>query len=122
MKVSSKHATTPKAAIEVESFPRGAQPTKDELMAALRASEAPIAQFLEQCEAAGKVKNWKGPPASFLGYLIAHEAHHRGLAMVALRGACGSRSIRSTPVAIGTVPPAPLNRSLRTYNSVGSIM
>jgi len=37
------------------------------------------------CEAKGKVKKWNGFPATFLGCLIAHEAHHRGLAMVAMR-------------------------------------
>ena len=36
------------------------------------------------------MKAWKGPPASFLCYLVAHEAHHRGLAMVAMRQ-CGRK-------------------------------
>lgn len=31
------------------------------------------------------MKGWKGAPATFLAYVIAHEAHHRGLAMVAMR-------------------------------------
>ena len=75
---------------KVKTFPRGAQPTKRELKAALRASEKVIARYLEECEAAGKVKRWKGPPATFLCYLVAHEAHHRGLAMVAMR-MCGHR-------------------------------
>ena len=75
----------PKLVGELESFPKGAQPSKAELRKALRASEKPIARMLEECEAAGSVKGWNGPPATFLGYLIAHEAHHRGLAMVAAR-------------------------------------
>ena len=50
-------------------------------------SAASIAAYLEHCAQLGKVKGWSGPPASFLGYLIAHEAHHRGLVMVALRQA-----------------------------------
>jgi len=70
---------------EVKSFPKGAQPTKKELREALQASEQIIAQFLEKCEATGEVKKWNGSPATFLGYLVAHEAHHRGLAMVAMR-------------------------------------
>ncbi len=49
----------------------------------MKASEEVIAQYLEECEAAGDVKYWSGPPATFLSYLVAHEAHHRGLAMVA---------------------------------------
>lgn len=68
-----------------KAFPRGAEPTKKQLRDALRASEKLIARFLEQSEAAGKVARWKGPPATFLSYLVAHEAHHRGLAMVAMR-------------------------------------
>ena len=69
----------------LESFPKASQPTKAKLRKALKASEKAIDHFLESCEASGQVKGWQGPPATFLGYLIAHEAHHRGLAMVAVR-------------------------------------
>jgi uncharacterized damage-inducible protein DinB len=75
----------PKLTGEVKSFPKGVQPAKAELIAALQASEEIIAAYLEQCESAGEVKYWNGPPATFLSYLVAHEAHHRGLAMVAMR-------------------------------------
>lgn len=70
---------------EVKSFPKGSRPAKKELKEALQASEKIVAQFLQKCEAAGKVNSWNGSPVTFLSYLIAHEAHHRGLAMVALR-------------------------------------
>ncbi len=63
------------------------EPTKKQLLAALAASEEAMAGFLEQSVATGKVKSWKGPPATFLGYVVAHEAHHRALAIVALRAA-----------------------------------
>ena len=33
----------------------------------------------------GKVPSWKGSAATFLCYLVADEAHHRGLAMVAMK-------------------------------------
>ena len=69
----------------LENFPRGAQPEKEELTETLKLSEDSIAAFLAECEASGKVKNWNGPPESMLGYLVAHEAHHRGLVMVAIR-------------------------------------
>lgn len=69
----------------LKSFPRGAQPTKKELQVALKASEKAMAGFFEACEENGKVKSWKGSPSTFLGYLIAHEAHHRGLVTVSLR-------------------------------------
>lgn len=69
----------------LESFSRGAQPSRQELVAALEASAAAIAAFLEDCDEAGAVPQWKGPPSTMLGYLVAHEAHHRALAIVALR-------------------------------------
>ena len=43
----------PKLIGKVESFPKGAQPKKAELKNALKASEEVIAQYLEECEAAG---------------------------------------------------------------------
>ena len=70
---------------DLKVFPRGSQPTKKQLKDALRASEEIIARFLEESDAAGKVKRWNGSPTTFLSYLVAHEAHHRGLAMVAMR-------------------------------------
>ena len=75
--------SAPKLVDKLESFPKGAQPTRAKLKEALKTSEEVIAQYLEECEAAGDVKYWSGPPATFLSYLVAHEAHHRGLAMVA---------------------------------------
>ena len=78
-------ASAPDLAAEVAVFPRGAELTKSDLIDALNKSSVVVEKFLEECEASGNVPSWKGPPASFLGYLIAHEAHHRGLAMAALR-------------------------------------
>ena len=75
----------PKLAVGIDGFEKGAEPSRAELLRALRASEGPIATLLEESDEAGKVKSWRGSPATFLGYLIAHEAHHRGLAMVAAR-------------------------------------
>lgn len=42
-----------------------------------KSSEA-IAELLEAGFAAGRIKGFKPHPEAFLGYLIAHEAHHRG--------------------------------------------
>ena len=70
---------------KLKTFPKGSTKTKKQLADALRASEKMIARFLERCEETGKVHLWKGGPATFLSYLVAHEAHHRGLAMVAMR-------------------------------------
>ncbi len=69
----------------LKTFPRGSTPTKAQLTSALKASEKMIAGYLERCEETGAVKHWKGSPSTFLAYMVAHEAHHRGLAMVAMR-------------------------------------
>jgi uncharacterized damage-inducible protein DinB len=69
----------------LRSFPRGAEPGRKEIRAALLASADAVAAFLGDCAAQGRVPGWKGPPATFLSYFVAHEAHHRGLAMAALR-------------------------------------
>jgi uncharacterized damage-inducible protein DinB len=76
---------TPALCKSVGTFPSGAVPTKKQLRTALRRSEDLVARFIGVWDAGGKVTQWKGPPATFLGYLVAHEAHHRGLAMVAMR-------------------------------------
>lgn len=80
----------PDLAAQVAQFPRGAELTKEDLIEALQSSAEVVGEYLELCELAGEVKNWNGPPASFLGYLLAHEAHHRGLVMAALRS-CGHK-------------------------------
>ncbi len=77
--------TAPDLIGSLENFAKGAQPSKTALKKALRASEKAISRFFEKCVETGTVTGWNGPPATFLGYLIAHEAHHRGLAMVAMR-------------------------------------
>src|SRR4051794_39960983 len=51
---------------------------KEQLRAALTASGAAVEQLLRTGFAAGKIKGFKPHPAAFLGYLIAHESHHRG--------------------------------------------
>jgi uncharacterized damage-inducible protein DinB len=53
--------------------------TKETLAAALKSSGAAIEALLRQAFATGgKVKGFKPHAAAFLGYLIAHESHHRG--------------------------------------------
>jgi uncharacterized damage-inducible protein DinB len=51
---------------------------KADLAAALEASGQAMATLLRKALAAGKVKGFKPHPVAFLGYLIAHESHHRG--------------------------------------------
>lgn len=71
---------------DLEAFSRGAQPEKSELRSALEGSGAAIARLIEHFETVGSVRQWGGnTPAKYLSYLVAHEAHHRALAIVSLR-------------------------------------
>jgi uncharacterized damage-inducible protein DinB len=57
---------------------------RDELIKSGKAIEL----MLEHCLAAGKMRGFKPHPEAFVGYLIAHEAHHRGQIMLLLK-LCG---------------------------------
>jgi uncharacterized damage-inducible protein DinB len=49
-----------------------------EAKAALEASAAAMTDFLKGALESGRVPNFKPDAWAFVGYLIAHEAHHRG--------------------------------------------
>ncbi|WP_127582484.1 DinB family protein [Paenibacillus koleovorans] len=51
---------------------------KNALRSFLEQTGALIEQLLEKGLAEGKIKGFKPHPTAFLGYLIAHESHHRG--------------------------------------------
>jgi uncharacterized damage-inducible protein DinB len=59
----------------------------DAIPSALEQSAEAIAQLLDRSWESGRVKNFKPHVTAFLGYLIAHEANHRGHVEVALRQA-----------------------------------
>ncbi len=65
------------------------EPTScEEVSSALEASGTAIELLLKRSlEGDGKVKNFKPHAAAFLGYLISHEANHRGHIELALRQA-----------------------------------
>ena len=52
--------------------------TKQEAKDALAASHSALADVLRICLVDGKVPNFSAGPAGLIGYLIAHDAHHRG--------------------------------------------
>jgi len=68
------------------SSKKGLAPSRRELLAAFRASGDAIEAFLRQkLLECGRVKMFQGSPVRWLGYLIAHESHHRGQIALCLK-------------------------------------
>ena len=73
-----------KALANALKIPGGTAP-KAELRRALVDSGRAMEQFFAEAERTGKVKGSKLGPVGFLGYAIAHEAHHRGQILLHLK-------------------------------------
>jgi len=58
---------------------------KEAILAALAQSDDATSQMLAVGFETGRIKGFKPHPTAFAGYLIAHEAHHRGQAELTLR-------------------------------------
>lgn len=58
---------------------------KKSLRDALAASGKALETLLQQAAVTGKVKGFKPHATAFLGYLLAHEGHHRGQILVTLK-------------------------------------
>ncbi len=58
---------------------------KQALTSALKQSGKAIELLLQQAAVTGKIKGFKPHPTAFLGYLLAHEGHHRGQIMITLK-------------------------------------
>src|SRR5689334_10775181 len=76
-------ASAPALLEGLEKLEEGA--TKEQILAAHIQSGERMAALIGEGLEAGKVKNFKPHAAAFLGYMLAHEAHHRGQAELILR-------------------------------------
>ena len=59
--------------------------TKKVLLDAFEKSTEAITEMLKKGFETGKIKGFKPHPEAFLGYMIAHEAHHRGQIIISLK-------------------------------------
>jgi uncharacterized damage-inducible protein DinB len=81
-------AALPDALAGLEKIEKGTAVTVELLREYLIASGAAIEQLLDHAAGnGGKVKNFKPHVTAFVGYLIAHDAHHRSQAIIALKQA-----------------------------------
>ena len=72
--------------LKLARFAKGESPNKKELSAALVISGGAIETTIRESWAnGGKVSSFKRGLIPFIGYLIAHESHHRGSIMLTLK-------------------------------------
>ncbi|HKP74960.1 MAG TPA: DinB family protein [Longimicrobiaceae bacterium] len=78
-------AAAPELLEGLHKFEPDDAPGRELLADALRASADAVEALLARGLEAGKIKGFKPHPVAFLGYLLAHEGHHRGQILLALK-------------------------------------
>jgi uncharacterized damage-inducible protein DinB len=71
-------AAMPNLLVSQRKFEKENPPSKNELLAELNNSAKAIEQLITNGIETGKVKGFKPHVQAFVGYIVAHEAHHRG--------------------------------------------
>ncbi len=79
------NVAAPDLAKELRKFSKGEYGDVQELQESLTASSEQMERLLERGFEEGKIKGYKGSPSLFLGYMLAHEGHHRGQIMLTLK-------------------------------------
>jgi uncharacterized damage-inducible protein DinB len=71
---------------ELPRAPKGERPRKKELKAALKESGKAVEDWLAKAlRKEARVRMFAKSPVRWMGYLIAHESHHRGAILLALK-------------------------------------
>ena len=73
----------PRLSIQVEKIEK--RISKKTIATSLKKSSECISILISESLISGKIKGFKPHPVAFMGYLIAHEAHHRGQIMMCLK-------------------------------------
>ena len=75
----------PKLRGDLQKVAKGEHGDIANLRGMMEGSAARISDALREACDAGKVRSWKRGVPSFLGYLLSHEAHHRGQILLMLK-------------------------------------
>ena len=78
-------ASMPELLLSQKKFEKENPPSKNDLLVEFRNSSKAIEEIIKTGLQTGRVKGFKPHTHAFVGYLIAHEAHHRGQAIQTLK-------------------------------------